>query len=236
MKKHSKRFFSLKEKIEQQKDYLPAEAIKMVKEVASAKFDETVELSIRLGIDPKRSDQVVRGTVVLPHGTGKKVRILAFAKGAKAKEAQEAGADWVGEQEYIDKVKEGWNEFDVVVATPDMMGAIGKTLGRILGPRMPNPKAGTLSMNIGDLIKEIKAGKVQYKADKYGIINMPIGKVSFGEEKLYENMAVVVDAILKAKPASAKGQYFKSVYLSPTMGPSIKVNSNSLYLMTESKA
>ena len=202
------------------------EAIKLVQETAAAKFDETVEAHIRLGVDSRHADQQVRGAVVLPHGTGKTVRVLVFAKGAKLDEALEAGADFVGGQELVPKIQnENWFEYDVVVATPDMMGVVGR-LGRVLGPKglMPNPKAGTVTMDVTKAIKDIKAGKIEYRLDKTNIIHVPVGKVSFGTEKLLENFQTLMSAVLKAKPATAKGQYLKSVVITSTMGPGIKIN------------
>ena len=210
--------------------YSPQEAMELVQKTAKANFDETVQLSVRLGVDPRHADQQVRGTIVLPHGTGKTKKILVFAKGEKAKEAENAGADYVGAEELVDKIQnEGWFDFDVVVATPDMMGLVGR-LGRILGPKglMPNPKSGTVTFEVAKAVKEIKAGKVEYRVDKSAIINVPIGKVSFGAEKLLENFYAIMEAIIKAKPAAAKGKYLKSVVLSSTMGPGIKVNSQNL--------
>ncbi|MEY8764964.1 MULTISPECIES: 50S ribosomal protein L1 [Clostridium] len=207
--------------------YTPAEAIDLVLKTSKAKFDETVELALRLGVDPRHADQQVRGAVVLPHGTGKKVRILVFAKGDKVEEAKNAGADYVGADEYVHKIQdENWFDFDVVVATPDMMGVVGR-LGRILGPKglMPNPKSGTVTFDVAKSIEEIKAGKVEYRVDKTSIIHVPIGKSSFGSQKLLENFRILMEAVIKAKPVAAKGQYLKSVVLSSTMGPGIKVNS-----------
>ncbi|TAM90490.1 50S ribosomal protein L1 [bacterium] len=206
--------------------YEAAEATGVVKQIAAAKFDETVEVHIRLGVDPKKSDQNVRGTVLLPNGTGRTVRVIAFAKGDKAKEAQAAGADFVGDQELIDKVKSGWTEFDVAVATPDMMGAVGSNLGRILAQKMPNPKAGTVTPNIASAIKDIKAGKVEFRLDKTGIIHTIIGKVSFEGAALAENLAALVDAINRAKPSAAKGTYLKSITICSTMGPGVKIDPN----------
>ncbi|MCY6957349.1 50S ribosomal protein L1 [Clostridium brassicae] len=206
--------------------YTPSEAMDLVLKTAKAKFDETVELSVRLGVDPRHADQQVRGTVVLPNGTGKTVRALVFAKGDKAKEAEAAGADYVGAEEYIEKIqKENWFEFDVVVATPDMMGLVGR-LGRVLGPKglMPNPKSGTVTFDVTKAISEIKAGKVEYRVDKTAIVHVPIGKKSFGNEKLAQNYVALMEALIKAKPAAAKGQYLKSVSLSSTMGPGVKIN------------
>lgn len=203
-------------------------ALELVLETAKANFDETIEISARLGVDPRHADQQVRGVVVLPHGTGKKVRVLVFAKGDKAKEAEEAGADYVGEAELIEKIqKESWFDFDAAVATPDMMGQIGR-IARLLGPKglMPNPKSGTVTMDIAKAVNDIKAGKVEYRVDKTSIIHVPIGKKSFGQEKLSENLKVLMDAIVKAKPTAAKGTYLKSVVLSSTMGPGIRVNTS----------
>lgn len=224
--KHGKKYTDSKKLIEQNKQYDPAEAIALVKQTGKAKFDETIELSVRLGVDPRHADQQVRGTVVLPHGTGKTVRVLVFAKGDKAEEARAAGADFVGDNDLADKIKnENWFDFDVAVATPDMMGVVGK-IGRILGPKglMPNPKTGTVTMDLTKAIEEIKAGKVEYRIDKTAIAHVPIGKVSFDADKLTENLNVLMGAINRAKPASAKGVYVKSLYLSSTMGPSIRVN------------
>lgn len=206
------------------------EAIDLVQKTSKAKFDETVELAIRLGVDPRHADQQVRGTVVLPHGTGKTKRVLVIAKGDKLKEAEEAGADFFGGDDMINKIQtENWLDFDVMVATPDMMGVVGK-IGRLLGPKglMPNPKSGTVTFDIANAVSEIKAGKVEYRVDKAAIINVPIGKVSFGTEKLTENFNVVVQAVIKAKPAAAKGKYLRSVTLSSTMGPGIRINSGKL--------
>ena len=206
--------------------YDAADAIDIVKKAASAKFDETVELHIRTGCDGRHAEQQIRGAVVLPNGTGKKVRVLVFAKGAKLDEATAAGADYVGGEELIPKIQnEGWFEFDVVVATPDMMGVVGR-LGRVLGPKglMPNPKAGTVTMDVTNAIKDIKAGKIEYRLDKANIIHVPVGKVSFTGEQLQENFQTIIDAIVKARPSAVKGQYLKSVTLSSTMGPGVKLN------------
>ncbi|TDT46018.1 50S ribosomal protein L1 [Fonticella tunisiensis] len=206
--------------------YSAQEAMDLAIKTSKAKFDETIELAVKLGVDPRHADQQVRGAVVLPHGTGKKVRVLVFAKGEKAKEAEAAGADYVGAEELVEKIqKENWFDYDVVVATPDMMGVVGR-LGRILGPKglMPNPKSGTVTFDVAKAIADIKAGKVEYRVDKTAIIHVPIGKKSFGTEKLLDNFRVLMDAIIKAKPAAAKGQYIKSVVVSSTMGPGIKIN------------
>ena len=206
--------------------YTPSEALELSVKTAKAKFDETVELHVRLGVDPRHADQQVRGAVVLPHGTGKTVRVLVFAKGEKAKEAEAAGADFVGADELVQKIQgENWFDYDVVVATPDMMGVVGR-LGRVLGPKglLPNPKSGTVTFDVAKAISDIKAGKVEYRVDKTAIIHCPIGKASFGSEKLMENFHTLMDAIVKAKPAAAKGQYIKSVSVSSTMGPGAKIN------------
>ena len=206
--------------------YTPAEALDLAVKTAKAKFDETIELHVRLGVDPRHADQQVRGAVVLPNGTGKTVKVLVFAKGAKATEAQEAGADFVGAEELVQKIQgENWFDYDVVVATPDMMGVVGR-LGRVLGPKglMPNPKSGTVTFDVAKAIEEIKAGKVEYRLDKSNIIHVPVGKASFGSEKLFENFKVLMEAIIKAKPSAAKGQYLKSVSVASTMGPGVKVN------------
>ena len=212
--------------IEKLKLYEPVEAMELIVKTSKAKFDETVELHIKLGVDSRHADQQVRGAVVLPHGTGKKVRVLAFAKGDKAKEAEAAGADFVGAEELIPKIQnENWFEYDVIVATPDMMGVVGR-LGKVLGPKglMPNPKAGTVSNDIGKAVVDIKAGKIEYRLDKTNIIHCPIGKVSFGTDKLKENFYTLMGAIVKAKPAAAKGQYIRSCVTASTMGPGIKIN------------
>lgn len=206
--------------------YSPNEALELVVKTSKAKFDETIELAIRLGVDPRHADQQVRGAVVLPHGTGKQVRVLVFAKGEKAKEAEAAGAEFVGADELATKIQnENWFDFDVVVATPDMMGVVGR-LGRILGPKglMPNPKSGTVTFDLTKAVAEIKAGKVEYRVDKTAIVHVPIGRHSFGTEKLNDNFHALMEAIVKAKPAGAKGQYIKSVSVSSTMGPGVKIN------------
>ena len=225
--KRGKKYLEAVKKYDKQTQYSPAEAIANVLAIAPAKFDETVEAHIKLGVDGRHADQQVRGAVVLPHGTGKTVRVLVFAKGEKAKEAEAAGADYVGAEELVAKIQgENWFEFDVVVATPDMMGVVGR-LGRVLGPKglMPNPKAGTVTMDVTKAIKEIKAGKIEYRLDKSNIIHAPIGKASFTEEALNENYKALIDAILKAKPSVLKGQYLKSVTLATTMGPGVKVST-----------
>ena len=224
--KHGKKYQDSVKSFDKQKLYDPREGLEAVLATAKAKFDETIEVSARLGVDPRHADQQVRGAVVLPHGTGKKVRVLVFAKGDKAKEAQEAGADYVGDEDLVKKIQtENWFDFDVCVATPDMMGVVGR-IARVLGPKglMPNPKSGTVTMDVAKAITDIKAGKVEYRVDKTSIVHCPIGKASFGPEKLGENLQVLMDAINKAKPAAAKGTYVRSVYPSATMGPAIKVN------------
>ena len=228
--KHGKKYVAGAQLIEAGKQYDPAEALALVVKTASAKFDETIEFHAKLGVDSRHADQQVRGAVVLPNGTGKKVRVLVFAKGEKANEAQAAGAEYVGAEEYVEKIqKENWLDFDVVIATPDMMGVIGR-IARILGPKglMPNPKAGTVSMDVAKAVNDVKAGKIEYRLDKTNIIHCPIGKASFGAEKLQENFDVLMAAILKAKPATAKGQYIKSVAVASTMGPGIKINASKL--------
>ncbi len=221
---HGKRFKALVTTFDSDKLFSTPEAIEIVKKNANAKFNETVEAHIRLGVDPKKSDQNVRGTVLLPHGTGRTVRVIAFAKGDNAKAAQEAGADIVGDQDLIDKVKGGFTEFDVAVATPDMMASVGKELGRILAQKMPNPKAGTVTPNIGSAIRDIKAGKVEFRLDKTGIVHTIVGKASFEEAHLLENITTLLDAIVRAKPSAAKGTYVRSVTLASTMGPGVKVD------------
>lgn len=225
--KHGKRYLAAKAMIDKTKVYEVEEALNLVLETAKAKFDETIEVSLRLGVDPRHADQQVRGTVVLPHGTGKTVRVLVIAKGDKAREAEAAGADFVGAEEMIAKIQqENWFDYDVIVATPDMMGLIGR-LGRVLGPKglMPNPKSGTVTMDVTRAINDIKAGKVEYRVDRTAIAHVPIGKASFGAEKLSDNLKVLMDAVVKAKPAAAKGTYLKSVVISATMGPGIKLNT-----------
>ena len=224
--KTGKRYAEAMKNVDRAALYDVADAISIVKKNASAKFDETVELHIRTGCDGRHADQQIRGAVVLPHGTGKTVRILVFAKGAKADEAQAAGADFVGAEELIPRIQnEGWLDFDVVVATPDMMGVVGR-LGRVLGPKglMPNPKAGTVTMDVTKAIKEIKAGKIEYRLDKTNIVHVPVGKASFSEEALQENFNALMDAIVKAKPSALKGQYLRSITLTSTMGPGVKVS------------
>ncbi|NLW46542.1 MAG: 50S ribosomal protein L1 [Firmicutes bacterium] len=225
MPKHGKRYMEAAKMVDSAKLYEPVEALNLIKSMPKGKFDESIEVAIRLGVDPRHADQQIRGAVALPYGTGRTVRVAVFAKGEKAKEAQEAGAEKVGAEDLIEEIQKGWMEFDVAVATPDMMGAVGK-LGKILGPKglMPNPKTGTVTLEVGKAVKEIKAGKVEYRVDKTGIVHVPIGKVSFDVDKLARNFRALLDVIVKAKPASAKGTYLKSVVVSPTMGPGVKIS------------
>ncbi len=228
--KHGKKYIEAAKNIERGNLYGKEEAIALVKKTAVAKFDETIEAHIRTGCDGRHADQQIRGAVVLPHGTGKKVRILVFAKDAKAEEAKAAGADYVGGMELIEKIqKENWFDFDVVVATPDMMGVVGR-IGRVLGPKglMPNPKAGTVTMDVTKAVNDIKAGKIEYRLDKTNIVHVPIGKASFSEEQLADNFQTLIDALNKARPAAVKGQYLKSVTLTSTMGPGVKINPTKL--------
>lgn len=230
MAKKSKRYSAIMESFDKSQTYDVAEAVKNVKSFANAKFDETVEMHIRLGVDGRHADQQVRGATVLPHGTGKSKKVLVFAKGAKAEEAQAAGADYVGAEDLAEKIqKENWFDFDSVVATPDMMGVVGR-LGKVLGPKglMPNPKSGTVTMDVQKALEEIKAGKVEYRLDKANIIHVIIGKCSFTEEQLVENANALIQVVAKAKPAAAKGQYFKSVTVTSTMGPGVKISTASL--------
>ena len=224
MRKHGKRFRTLQTAFDVNRMYDPTEAAQIVKRNANAKFNETIEIHIRLGVDPKKSDQNVRGTVSLPHGTGRTVRVIAFAKGDAARAAEAAGADVVGEQDLIDKVKGGFADFDVAVATPDMMGAVGSNLGRILAQKMPNPKSGTVTPNIASAIRDIKAGKVEYRLDKTGIVHTIVGKASFAENQLTENLLTLLDALVRAKPAASKGTYLRSITLTSSMGPGVKVD------------
>ena len=223
MAKKGKKYEDARKQFDRETRYEPAEALKMIKGFSNRSFDETVELAVRLGVNPKHADQQVRGSVVLPHGTGKTVRVAVFAKGEKIKEAEDAGADFAGADELVAKVQEGWMGFDVAVATPDMMGSVGK-LGKVLGPRglMPNPKSGTVTFELEKAISDIKAGKVEYRTEKAANVHVPIGKVSFTEEQLLENFNAIMDALIKARPTAAKGQYIKSVTVSSTMGPGVK--------------
>jgi large subunit ribosomal protein L1 len=226
MPKHGKKFREASARVPQQESFQPTEAVGLVKDLSFAKFDETVEVAVRLGVDPRHADQIVRGTVVLPHGTGRTARVLVIAQGDKAREAEEAGADYVG-TEYVPKIKEGWLDFDFAVATPDMMGQVGQ-LGRILGPRglMPTPKAGTVTFDVAKAVREIKAGKIEFRVDRTGNVHAPIGKISFEPQQIEENLTAFMDTIVRAKPSASKGQYVRSVTLSSTMGPGIPVDAN----------
>ncbi|CAM3393676.1 50S ribosomal protein L1 [Nosocomiicoccus ampullae] len=229
MAKRSKKYLEASKKVDPEAVYSIEDAIKLAQETSTTNFDASVEVALRLGIDTRKNDQQIRGAIVLPNGTGKSQRVLVFAKGEKAKEAEAAGADYVGESELAEKINGGWFDFDVIVATPDMMGEVGK-LGRVLGPKglMPNPKTGTVTMDVQKAVEEIKAGKVEYRAEKSGIVHSTIGKVSFGTEKLVENFNALHDALVKAKPATAKGVYFRSVAVSSTMGPGIKLDPSEV--------
>ncbi|MDP3260335.1 MAG: 50S ribosomal protein L1 [Thermodesulfovibrionales bacterium] len=224
-----KKINEAREKVERGKEYSIEDAIGLVKKASFTKFNETIDMAVNLGIDAKKTDQMVRSAVVLPHGTGKKVRVVVFAKGEKEKEARDAGADYVGAEDLIEKIQQGWFDFDKVVATPDIMGLVGK-LGKLLGPRglMPNPKLGTVTFDLAKAVKEIKAGKIEYKTEKAGLIHVPIGKVSFDDQKLIENAMAVIDAIIKAKPPTSKGKYLKKVAVSSTMGPGVKIDVGRL--------
>ncbi|MFZ3122048.1 MAG: 50S ribosomal protein L1 [Thermodesulfovibrionales bacterium] len=224
-----KKIKEAREKVERGKEYSIEDAIGLIKKASFTKFNETVDMAVNLGIDAKKTDQMVRSAVVLPHGTGKKVRVVVFAKGEKEKEARDAGADYVGAEDLIEKIQQGWFDFDKVVATPDIMGLVGK-LGKLLGPRglMPNPKLGTVTFDLAKAVKEIKAGKVEYKTEKAGLIHVPIGKVSFDDQKLIENAMAVIDAIIKAKPPTSKGKYLKKVAVSSTMGPGVQIDVGRL--------
>ncbi len=228
----SRRYQEAAEKYERSKLYQPEEAIELAQELSSANFDETIEVAANLGVNPKHADQNVRGTVVLPAGTGKEIKVVVFAKGEKAKEAEEAGADVVGQEDLADRIEEGWLDFDIAIATPDMMSVVGK-LGRILGPKglMPNPKAGTVTFELEQAIKEFKAGKLEYRVDKNGVIHMPFGKASFSKEELMENFRVLMDTLVRERPAAAKGKYLRTVTVSSTMGPGIKVDTQSIMSM-----
>ncbi len=225
MGRHGKRYLTAAKQRDPRTLYAPEEAVRILKATASAKFNETIEAHVRLGVDPKQADQQVRGTVVLPHGTGKSVRVLVFAKGEKAREAEAAGADFVGAEDLVEKIQGGWMDFDVAAASPDVMNLVGR-LGRLLGPRglMPNPKAGTVTMDLGRAVREIKAGKIEFRLDKAGIIHVPLGKSNFTEAQLLENLTTLVDAVMRARPAAAKGQYVRSLALASTMGPGIRID------------
>jgi large subunit ribosomal protein L1 len=225
MPQHGKRFRAALALVDRDRSYQPAEAVALVKQTAKAKFNESVEVAVRLGVDPRHADQVVRGTVVLPHGTGKTVRVLVIAQGDRAKEAEAAGADFVG-TEYLQKIKDGWLDCDVIVATPDVMGQLG-ALGRVLGPRglMPNPKAGTVTMDVAKAVREIKAGKIEFRVDKSGNLHAPIGKASFSADQLAENLQVFLETVVRARPAAAKGTYVRTVTVSSTMGPGVRIDA-----------
>ncbi len=225
MAKLGKRYVSARARVDRETRYALEEAIRLAVDTATAKFDETVELAVRLGVDPRQADQNVRGTVILPHGTGKSVRVLVFAKGDKEREAREAGADFVGNDDLVKQISEGWLEFDRAVATPDMMGLVGR-IGKVLGPRglMPNPKVGTVTFEVGKAVSELKAGKVEYRVEKAGIVHVAIGKKSFGAEKLVENARALLNSLMRAKPSAAKGNYLRSVAVSSTMGPGVRVD------------
>lgn len=229
MAKTGKKLNAALAKVDRSKNYTLKEAITLVKAASFAKFDETVDLMVRLGVDPRHADQMVRGAVVLPNGLGKTVRVLVFAKGEKEKEARDAGADYVGAEDLVAKIQEGWFEFDTAIATPDMMGVVGK-IGKLLGPRglMPNPKVGTVTFDVGRAVKESKSGKVEFRVEKAGIIHAPVGKVSFDEQKLQENILAIYDALIKAKPAAAKGTYVKKISLSSTMGPGVRCDASDV--------
>lgn len=233
-KKVAKRIKAINEKIDKQKEYSLEEAVELLKETSKVKFDETLDCAIRLGVDPRHADQMVRGTVSLPHGTGKKVSVLVIAKGALAEEALKAGADYAGFEEYIEKIKSGWADIDVIVATPDTMGEVGK-LGRVLGPKglMPNPKSGTVTMDVAKAVKDVKAGKIEFRVEKAGIVHTSLGKLSFSVDQLADNTRAFLQTIIKMKPSSAKGTYVKSVYLSSTMGPGLKISKDESALATK---
>jgi large subunit ribosomal protein L1 len=225
MAKRGKKYLQAREKVEKDKSYSLSKTVSILKETASANFDETVEVAIRLSVDPRKADQMVRGTVLLPHGIGKEVRVLVFAKGEKETEAKEAGADYVGAEELVEKIKGGWLDFDKAIATPDLMGFVGK-IGKILGPRglMPNPKVGTVTFDVKETVEELKKGKVEFRTDKGGNLHVPVGKISFDNQKIYENILALIDTVIRMKPPSSKGQYLKNIVLSSTMGPGIKVD------------
>jgi len=225
MAHRGKRLIELRKLVDSDRIYEPDDGLALIKQLANAKFDETIECHIRTGVDPRHADQMIRGSIVLPEGTGKQMRVLAFAQGEKAREAEEAGADYVGADDLIQRIQGGWLDFDVAVATPDVMGAVGR-LGRVLGPRglLPNPRTGTVSMEIGRLIREVRAGRIEFRVDRTSVIHVPIGKASFEPDKLRNNLAALVDAIVRAKPSAAKGQYIRSITLAPSMGPGVKLD------------
>lgn len=230
--KRGKRYLEAMKNIDPTKEYAIKEAVSLVKKGAAAKFDETVEIAIRLGVDPRHAEQMIRGAVALPHGTGKKVRVLVLTRGEHQNEAREAGADYVGADEYIEKIQQGWVDFDVMIATPDIMKDVGK-LGRILGPRglMPNPKSGTVTFDVGRTVQDVKAGRIEYRVDRTGNVHAPVGKASFTEDQLSENAATFIDAVLRAKPASAKGQYIKSITISSVMGPGVPIDRQAVEVL-----
>src|SRR6202165_18636 len=237
MAKHGEKYHPAAEKVDPEKQYLPPEGVKLVKETAYAKFDESVELHIRTGLDPKHADQIVRGSAVLRAGTGRTQGVVAVAQGEKAREAEAAGADIVGADELVQRIQAGWTDFDVAVATPDMMGAVGR-LGKILGPRglMPNPRSGTVTIDIGRAIKEIKGGRVEFRLDKTGVIHVPIGKVSFSEEKILQNLGALVDAVVRAKPSGSKGQYLRTFNVASTMGPGIELDQQETLALASTES
>lgn len=234
MANNGKKYLEAKQKIDRMVQYEGREALRLVKDLASARFNETVEVAVRLGVNPRHADQQVRGAVVLPHGTGKEMTVLVFAKGEKVREAEEAGADIVGADDLVSRIQEGWLGFDVAVATPDMMGTVGK-LGKILGPRglMPNPKSGTVTFEVQKAVRDIKAGKVEYRVDKAGNIHVPIGKISFELEKLEDNLAALIDALIKARPPAARGQYIRAITVSSTMGPGVKISPQKVLVQAQ---
>lgn len=233
MPTHGKRYRELATKVEHEREYTPEEAVGLVKQLSTAKFDETVDVAVRLGVDPRHGDQVVRGTTTLPHGTGKSRRVAVFAKGDKAAEAEAAGADIVGAEELVAQIQGGWREFDVLVATPDMMKIVGQ-LGRVLGPRMPSPRSGTVTMDLDRVVREIKtASRVEYRVEKAGIVHAPIGKISYSEEQLLANLAALLNALVKAKPPTAKGRYLRNITVSPTMGPGVEIELSAAQALAE---
>jgi large subunit ribosomal protein L1 len=236
MSKHGKKHLAALAKVDPLKQYQPAEGVKLVKETSYAKFDESVELHIRTGLDPRHADQIVRGSAVLPAGTGRTQRVVAFAQGDKAREAEAAGADIVGADDLVQRIQGGWTDFDVAVATPDMMGAVGR-LGKVLGPRglMPNPRSGTVTVDIGRAIREIKGGRVEFRVDKTGVIHVPIGKVSFDEDKILQNLGALVDAVVRAKPTGAKGQFIHTLNIASTMGPAVSLDQQTTLALASSE-